>query len=585
MSMERKLDETLRAAEPAESLKQYDRLKIEIASAVQTAFYLLDREKAHDEKRACQDLLARLTDDRFILAVVGQFNRGKSSLMNAVLGMDRLPIGIVPLTSAITKVSYGNPERVRIEYEGSSLRTDISLSQLPNYVTETGNPGNAKKVAAAEVELPSDVLRYGFFFVDTPGIGSAITANTATTERFLPEADAVIFVTSFESPLAREELQFLQRVREHVRKIFLVVNKSDLVPPTERDRVLQFIRGVLQVELGLSQPRLFAASAQRGLRAKIEHSDHDLAESGLPLLEESLVQFLTSEKATESLARVCDRAVALLSEVQTSAAISEKDAPKFHDLAVQLAQIREQLTHPTGEQAAARPQPKEPISSAELLEAVRKPCRVCTRVADAMMKFLAGFQYRVVVDQPERAANARRGGLCPLHTWQYSEIASPQGISAAYPPVLNTMSRRLEALAALDSADSSGRASSLVVHSDSCRVCQEQARVEDQVLTEMLKDLSGTKDESHRSVPALCLPHLAALLRKSPDPPLRASLLAFEAALFERLAENMERYGLKHDALRRGFVSEDERVAYHRGLAYLVGDKRLSFPFHVEYII
>ncbi len=583
--MRRKLDEQSRAAELVESLRQYDRLKAEIASAVQGAFYLLDREKAHDEKRACQDLLARLADDRFILAVIGQFNRGKSSLMNAVLGMDRLPVGTVPLTSAITRVCYGNPERVRIEYEGTSLGTDISLSQLPDYVTETGNPGNAKKVAAAEVQLPADVLRYGFFFVDTPGIGSAIAANTATTERFLPEADAVIFVTSFESPLAREELQFLDKVRDHVRKIFLVVNKSDLVPAAERDRVLQFIRGVLQVELGISEPRLFAVSAQQGLRAKIERSEHDLAESGLPLLEESLVQFLTTEKAAESLIRICDRAVTLVSEVQASQAVSDEDAPKFHDLAVQLGRIREQLAHPNGEQAATPIRSNKLFGSVGLMEAVRKPCPVCVRVADAMMKFLASFQYRVVADQSERTANARRGGLCPLHTWQYSEIASPQGVSASYPPVLDAMSRRLEALAALHSGDPAGRTSALIVRAEACRVCQEQVKVQDQVLTELLESLSGVNDEGQRSLPALCLPHLSALLRKSPDSSLRASLLAFEAALFERLAENMERYALKHDSLRRGRVSEDERMAYIRGLAYLVGDKRLNFPFHVEYLL
>jgi GTP-binding protein EngB required for normal cell division len=585
--MEQKLDEPLRTSEPGEGLKQYDRLKAEIASAVQGVFYILDSEKAHDAKRACQDLLARLADDQFVLAVVGQFNRGKSSLMNAVLGMDRLPVGIVPLTSAITKVFYGNPERVRIEYEGTRLRTDISLSQLPDYVTETGNPGNAKKVVAAEVQLPSDVLRYGFFFVDTPGIGSAITANTLTTERFLPEADAVIFVTSFESPLAGEELQFLDKVRDHVRKIFLVVNKSDLVPVSERDRVLEFIRRLLQAELGISEPRLLAVSAKLGLRAKIGRSARDLAESGLPLLEESLVQFLTREKTAESLARICGRALALASELQANGTVSEKDASKFQDLILQLAHIREQLLgiHPTGERAAAPRRSKEPVRSAELMEAVRKPCPVCVRVADAMMKFLAGFQYRVLVDQPERAANARRGGLCPLHTWQYSEIASPQGVSAAYPPVLNAMSRRLEALAALDSADPASRASSLLVRSEACRGCQEQAKVQDQVLAEILESLSRIKDERNRKLPALCLPHLGALLRKSPDSSLKSSLLAFESALFERLAENMERYGLKHDALRRGFVTEDERVAYHRGLAYLVGDKRLNFPFHVEYLL
>jgi hypothetical protein len=62
-------------------------------------------------------------------------------------------------------------------------------------------------------------------------------------------------------------------------------------------------------------------------------------------------------------------------------------------------------------------------------------------------------------------------------------------------------------------------------------------------------------------------------------------LLEFEAAILERLAENMERYALKHDALRRGLQSEDERVAYHRGLSQLVGDKRLRTPWHVEYLL
>jgi small GTP-binding protein len=581
------MKEFLRTSEPAETLRQYDRLKAEIASATQAAFYLLGAEKAHDEKRACQELLARLADDKFVLAVVGQFNRGKSSLMNAVLGMDRLPVGIVPLTSAITKVSYGNPERVRIEYEGSSLRTDITLAQLPNYVTETGNPGNSKKVAAAEVQLPSDVLRYGFYFVDTPGVGSAVSANTATTEHFLPEADAVIFVTSFESPLTRDEVQFLSKVRDHVRKIFLVVNKSDLLPVSEQDRVLSFIRGILQTELGISETRLFAVSAQEGLRAKLERSGQKLAESGLLQLEESLVQFLTREKVAESLARVCDRAVTLLSEVQAGDVVSEKDAPKLREQIVRLAQIRQELlgTRPAEKNPIPPSRWKEPVSSADLLEAVRKPCPVCVRVADAMIKFLAGFQYRVLVDQPDRAANARRGGLCPLHTWQYAEIASPQGVSTAYPPVLNTMSERLEALAALDSNDPAGRIRSFVVPSTACRVCQEQAKAEDKVLMEILESLSRLKDTNGRKLPALCLPHLSALLRKSPEPSLRAELLNFEAALLDRLAENMERYGLKHDALRRGFASEDERVAYHRGLSYLVGDKRLSFPWHIEYLI
>ncbi len=579
------MEELLQTAEPTETLRQYGRLKTEIVSVVQTAFHLLDRERDHDAKRACQDLLARLAEDRFVLAVVGQFSRGKSSLMNAVLGMDWLPVGIVPLTSAITKVFYGNPERVTIELEGTSLRPEIKLSQLPDYVTEHGNPGNVKKVVAAEVQLPADVLRYGFYFVDTPGIGSAIAANTQTTERFLPEADAVIFVTSFESPLAEGEIQFLKKVREHVRKIFWIINKSDLVPAPERDHVLRFVRSVLNVELGLSDPPLFAVSAQAGLRAKLDRSGRDLAESGLAPLEESLVQFLTHEKSVESLARVCDRTLELLAEVQAGADVPEKDVPKFQELITRAIQIRGQLLgrEEISEQKTTRTQLKESVSVAELMRAVRKPCPVCVRVADAMMKFLAGLQYRLVIDESERVANARRGGLCPLHTWQYSEIASPQGISMSYPPVLRALSQKLQELAESDSLSPATRMGSLVARPDVCRVCQEQAKVQDQTLNDTLQSMSEGADKSQ--LPALCLPHLNALLRKSPTASIRASLLAFEAALLDRLAENMERYGLKHDALRRGFATEDERVAYHRGLAYLVGDKRLSFPWHVEHVI
>ena len=74
--------------------------------------------------------------------VAGRFNRGKSTLMTALLGMDRLPTGIVPLTSVITTVRYGTSERVLLDYEGSGLRGEASLDNLADYVTEKGDPGN-----------------------------------------------------------------------------------------------------------------------------------------------------------------------------------------------------------------------------------------------------------------------------------------------------------------------------------------------------------------------------------------------------------------------------------------------------------
>lgn len=583
-----KLTQSSSVGGAGERLRDYDRLKLELGLTLQTALHLISEQSQREQHHKCRQLLTRLAEDRFVLAVVGQFNRGKSSLMNAILGLNRLPVGIVPLTSVITKVAYGNPERAMIEFERSSLRTEIRIDQLAEYVTETHNPGNEKCIAAAELQLPSEFLRRGLFFVDTPGVGSAIEVNTATTEKFLPEADAVIFVTSFESPLGREELDFLERLREHVRKIFFVVNKLDLVPEEHRDRVLAFVREQLERKIGLHDPRLLAVSALAGLEAKLTASPERLTDSGLPALEEDLFQFLTTEKTTEFLVRLCERALVLLADLDPKA-IAEGQIDALESVIARLTSLRDELAGTArpdeGPLAIAR-RAVPPRLEAEVMEAVRKPCQVCTRVAEAIFRFMAKFQYRISINAHERATLASRGGLCPLHTWQYSEIASPQGISASFPLVLATLSRRLSSLAESDSRNTLGvETRRLLTKPEQCRVCHEQFAVEERVVGEVLEEVTAHHGQGGAKLPVLCLPHLSALLCKLPDSELAIEFIAFQAAILERLAEGMERYALKHDALRRGLQSEDERVAYHRALSHLAGDKRLQAPWRVDYLL
>ena len=417
-------------------LRDYDRLKLELGSLIRAALLLMDEKADAASHQRCRDLLARLAEDRFTLAVVGQYNRGKSSLMNAILGLDRLPVGVVPLTSVITKVSYGNPERVLIEFVDSWLNRELPLDELRDYVTEAGNPGNKKRIAAAELQLPSEFLRRGLFFVDTPGVGSAIAENTATTEKFLPEADAVIFVTSFDSPLSHEELEFLEKVREHVGKVFFVVNKRDLVAPEQHPQVLAFIRDRLEHELGLHEPRLFPVSALIGLQAKLAGSARRLAESGLLSLEESLVRFLTTEKTGEFLVCNCGRVLSLMAGHDPGTTQGER-GDSLGNLIERLTRLREELSGSSSAEERRSPPGQPSVISrpeAELMDAALRRCQVCTKVCDAMFKFMAGFQYQIIINENERSSLAGRGGLCPLHTWQYAEIASPQGISSSYPP-------------------------------------------------------------------------------------------------------------------------------------------------------
>jgi GTP-binding protein EngB required for normal cell division len=296
----------------ADAIRRYDDLKLEIAAIAQAAMLQSEKDKDAEGAYAFQTLLARLAEDRFNLAVVGPCSRGKSSLMNAILGFEGLPTGILPHTSVITTVTYGPLERVLVRCDGWSLPQEIRLEQLAEYVTEEGNPGNQRRVAVAEIELPAEILRHGLHLIDTPGLGSAIIANTETTERFRPEIDAAIFVSSFDFALSEADIQFLRKVRETVGIVFFVLNKLDLVSEIERVEVARFVRERLDREPSIEHCALFSVSAKRGLEAKRLGDGTALSQSGLPGLEAALAAFLSGDKTRQLTVRVMDRLVTLL---------------------------------------------------------------------------------------------------------------------------------------------------------------------------------------------------------------------------------------------------------------------------------
>ncbi len=295
-----------------EAIRRYDDLKLEVAAIAQAAMLQCAKSKDAEGEKPFRQLLGRLAEDRFNLAVVGPFSRGKSSLMNAILGVDALPTGLLPHTSVITTVSYGPQERVLVRCDGWSLHQEIRLDQIAEYVTERGNPGNQRRVALAEIQLPAEVLRHGLHFIDTPGVGSAIVANTETTERFLPEIDAAIFVSSFDFAVSESDIEFLRRVRATVGVVFFVLNKLDLVSRSECEEVTRFVRERLDRELGVGCYGLFAVSAKRGLEARLQGDGRALAESGLTELEAALATFTATDKTRQLAVRVIDRLVARL---------------------------------------------------------------------------------------------------------------------------------------------------------------------------------------------------------------------------------------------------------------------------------
>jgi GTP-binding protein EngB required for normal cell division len=805
-------------------LRSYMQVKLKIADIVTSAMHLAREQKDEEGALLAQKLLARIAEDRFNLAVVGLFNRGKSSLMNAVLGVDRLPVGVLPLTSVITTVSYGSRERLIIQREGWSIAQEEPISAIKEYVTESGNPGNQKKVTLAEIQIPAEILRQGFYFIDTPGIGSAILQNTATTEEFLPEADAIIFVTSFEFPFTEAERQFFRKVRGHVRKIFLVANKADLVSEHERTEVLNFLKGCVDRETVDADIKLFALSSRDGLTAKIAKRTDLIAASGLSEFERALIEFMTTEKSREFLIRLVDRVDRLLQRQRAELHLRRRayQDPKFaserlrelgksvdditktqgdisnslsHKIRVELppklrpelnAAVRkasaegaseivsflskkrlsreplvyqdlektvkstcvlrlseaaheidkhlestvrklggnnlqqlcespskvreignrllelsgdmpaedgqegsispmwpagfhkpevdwvtppylwlyriplpslrrfvlqkclamldqallayedallksvveeactwlEHLTRDAGIKINSRarrlkdilegltqmselapvdalmnrlaeirnapqewsPYPASPESEADqpFSRPVHlEPCIVCSKSLKALYDFFTKNQYDLITDQQIRLEHAKVAGFCPLHTWHYAKIASPQGICFAYAPLLSALSKQLEEIRMSHHSAWSSKFSVLQMRPDrnSCPACRIVREVEETVADKLVGGLSrGGTASLGRS---LCLPHLALLLGKVPEEAVDP-LLHEQAELIERTAEDMRAYSLKHNAIRRALLTEEEQSASTRGLIHAAGYAGLTAPWEED---
>jgi small GTP-binding protein len=544
-------------------LRNYEQQKFAITGILRAASVLAGRDNREWGERL-QDLFRRLAEDRFNLVLVGRFSRGKTSLMNAIMGMDRLPTGIVPITSVITSVAYGSKEKLVISYQGRSLDSEISLDQLPQYITQQGNPGNVRGVKLAEVRLPAEILRSGFYFVDTPGLGSAIIENTRTTEAFLPEADALLLVTSYDSPLSSEEMDFIRAASHSTRPLFVVLNKLDTISLAERENALGFVREQIAEATGAS-PQIFSVSARDGLEAKLCQDPPMLAASGVPALEQELIGFMLTRKETEFLAHAHERAARLLQDLPASLE-KERLLGRLRDLG---GGLKQEVPTASGMQSAV-------LSAAKLQI---RPCEICAQVVEAQQSFLRRFQYDVTYSEDAQRRLAESHGFCSFHTRQFEAISSQPGLSMGYPALLEHLARELRKafLAREQPARIGSKFHALLPSRNTCMLCGVRAKAEADAIAAAARKLSEHGAQALTQFSAICLPHLAMLPDSVPSPELIGALAERQAQILERLAEDLRRYALKWNALRGFMMSAEEMAAAQSAINMLVGHREVGF--------
>lgn len=218
-------------------------------------------EAEADDREALAESIRQL-DELFLLVVVGEFNAGKSTLINALLGSAVLEEGVTPTTTAIHRLRHGEQVSRRVSDEGLE-----------------------------ELTAPLPLLEH-LTLVDTPGTNALDRRHEAITDRFVPRADLVLFATSADRPFTESERAFLERVRAWGKKIVVVLNKVDILRnDAEVGEVVRFVEGHAARLLGVETP-VFPVAARLALEGQLEGDPGKLERSRFGALQRYLTERL-----------------------------------------------------------------------------------------------------------------------------------------------------------------------------------------------------------------------------------------------------------------------------------------------------
>ena len=221
---------------------------IERVAGIAAQFQITALDTHLDVCRALVRLGARLEVD-----IVGGFKAGKSSFLNVLAQQPVLPVGVLPVTAVVTRLSYGPREQVTVHYRDQRTQ-QIPLDQVRLYVAESENPENQKNVASVAIELPTLKPYEGLSLVDTPGLGAVFQNNTEASLNWLPSAGVVLVAISADRPLSEQDVSLIRELHRFTPRMAILLTKADLLDERQLDEVQTFIRQQVQRLCHLSLP-------------------------------------------------------------------------------------------------------------------------------------------------------------------------------------------------------------------------------------------------------------------------------------------------------------------------------------------
>lgn len=316
---------------------------------------------------AVRQTLQEMERERFNVVVVGEFSRGKSTFINALLGKRVLPSSPTPTTAVLSKITYRKEPCYNLHYRDGRPARIITEQEFHSIVApEEPLPGDAEgeaeyrlqveqlgAVAYADIGYPAALCQGGIEIVDTPGTNDLDAAREEITYRFIPQSDAAIMLLSAKMPLAETEMNFIRDriIASDIQKIFLVVNFKDaLKSDNDRQKVMGYIEE--RIQRVIPEPRLYMLSAKQTLQNRRQQGGEDVKgataefdQTGFMAFEQALGEFLERDRGRIKLIKPVERGLRLIDELKRNhiRIIQASLSANLESLDSRLDQIREEL--------------------------------------------------------------------------------------------------------------------------------------------------------------------------------------------------------------------------------------------------
>ncbi len=308
-----------------EAYQESCRLLAGVASRLSSVFTKLGIDSRSEE---LDHVLQKLDADRFRILVLGEMKRGKSTLINALLGQEVLPAAAIPCTAVIQEVKWGEQPRALLHFrhpvpalplvrlpsdvkahlsragDGPALPLEVPVTRLADYVAipdseAADTSGRTAELPYAKVEIfwPLALCRNGIEIIDSPGLNeNALRARIA--REYIAEVDAILFVLTCSALAGATEMRVIDHdLRDAGHEyLFFVCNRFDETPPRQRDHLKDFGVKKLVDHTALGKEGVCFVSGQQALDGRLRGDQALVAESGVPMLEEALLRFLSRDR-------------------------------------------------------------------------------------------------------------------------------------------------------------------------------------------------------------------------------------------------------------------------------------------------